>query len=100
MTTKRVLKALVEEAVRRGADSLVVEYKHGCEEVFASRGGVGMGIASFRSSSPEATRLRGALVRVARRHRHALIAGVRYEVRCTVYDSFGEDTYEVELRRG
>ena len=73
MTTRGVLKPLLEQAILYGADSLLVECKDGFEEVFASRGEVGLGIASVRSSSPEATRLRAVLLRLVGRKRYALI---------------------------
>jgi hypothetical protein len=98
MTTRGVLKPLLEQAILYGADSLLVECKDGFEEVFASRGEVGLGIASVRSSSHEAARLQAVLLRVVRRKRYALIADARYELRCIVYDSFGDDAYELEIR--
>ena len=51
-----IVERLAAEAIRRGADLLHVEYKDGYEDVVAAKGGVGHGIARFRSSSPEAVR--------------------------------------------
>jgi hypothetical protein len=94
-----ILERLATEAVRLGADLLEVEYKDGYEEVFAAKGGVGHGIARFRSSSPEAVTLREELHRVAKRKRRMAVGGAQYELRGSVYESFGEDAFRVELRR-
>lgn len=94
-----ILERFATEAVRLGADLLDVEYKDGYEEVFAVKGGVGQGIARFRSSSPEAVTLRGELHRLAKRKRRMAVGGAQYELRGSVYESFGEDAFRVQLRR-
>ena len=62
-----ILEPLLAKAIGLGADQLEVEYKDGSEEVFAMKSGVGLGIASFRSSSPEAKSLRNELYAWPRR---------------------------------
>jgi hypothetical protein len=94
-----VVERVATEAVRLGADVLEVEYKDGYEEVFAAKAGVGQGIARFRSSSPDAVRLREELHRIAKRKRRIAVDGYEYELRCGVYESFGEEAFQVELRR-
>ncbi len=94
-----IVERLAAEAIRLGADLLDVEYKNGYEEVFAAKGGVGHGIARFRSSSREAITLREELYRIAKRKRRIAIGGSQYELRGSVYESFGEDAFRVELRR-
>ncbi len=94
-----ILVRLATEAVRLGADLLEVEYKDGYEEVFAAKGGVGQGIARFQSSNPEAATLREELHRIARHKQRIAVGGAQYELRGSVYHSFGEDTFRVELRR-
>jgi hypothetical protein len=94
-----VVEDLAAEAIRLGADFLDVEYKDGYEEVFAAQGGVGHGIARFRSSSPEAVTLRQELHSLAKRKRRIAVDGSQYELRCKVYESFGEDAFRVRLRR-
>lgn len=94
-----VVERLATEAIRLGADFLDVEYKDGYEEVFAAQGGVGHGIARFRSSSPAAVTLREELHRIAKRKRRFAVGGSQYELRGNVYESFGEDAFRVQLRR-
>jgi len=94
-----VMQRLVEQAVRLGADSLEVEYKDQHKEVSAMKGRIGIGIASFHSSSPEAAALRGELYDLAEHAGFLLVSGVKYEIRCTTFESFGEDAFEVHLRR-
>ena len=94
-----VVERLAAEAIRHGADALEVEYKGGCEEVFAVKNGIGHAIARFASSSPEAVSLRNELYGVTRRTRRMTVGECEYELRGRVYDSFGEDAFRVELRR-
>jgi hypothetical protein len=94
-----VLERLAAEAIRLGAGSLDVEYKDGYEEVFAVQGGVGHGIARFRSASPQAVTLRAELHRIAKQKRRIAVGGSQYELRGNVYESFGEDAFRVQLRR-
>lgn len=94
-----IVERLAREAIRLEADLLEVEYKDGYEEVFAAKGGVGYGIARFRSSSPEAITLREELYRIAKRKLRITVHGVQYELRGSVYESFGEDAFRVQLRR-
>jgi hypothetical protein len=42
-----LLERLAAKAMSLGADGFEVEYKAGCEEVFAVKSGFGLGIASF-----------------------------------------------------
>ena len=93
------LEQLAAEAVRLGADELDVEHKDGCEEVFAMKSNFGMGIASLRSSSPEATSLCKELYALAKKKQRVTIDDRTYELRARIYDSFGEDAFRVVLRR-
>lgn len=96
------VERLVLGAIGLGADVLEVEYKDGYERAFAAKAGMGFGIASFRSSSPEAGALRDELHlhRLAKRKRRIVVVdGLRYELRGCIYDSFGEEAFRVDLRR-
>ncbi len=95
---ERIVDDVVTEAARLGADGVEVEYKDGYEQVFATKGSFGYGIARFRSSTPEALALRKQLYRLAKRRRRIAVDAFEYELRCHVFDSFGEDAFQVELR--
>ncbi len=49
--------------------------------------------------SPEAATLREKLHRIAKRKQRMAVGGARYELRGSVYGSFGEDAFRVQLRR-
>jgi hypothetical protein len=96
MARKKItLEQMAAQAIRLGADQLEVEYKDGSEEVFAMKSGVGLGIASFRSSSPEAKSLRNELYALAKKKQRAKIDEHTYELRARIFDSFGEDAFRV-----
>ena len=94
-----ILEPLLAKAIGLGADQLEVKYKDRCEEVFATKSGFGLGIASFRSSSPEAKSLRNDLYALAKKKQRVKIDEHTYELRARIDDSFGEDAFRVELRR-
>jgi hypothetical protein len=96
---KSVLREFVEEAIRLGADTLEVEHKSPHEEVYFMKKGLGSGI-TLDSSSDQAMSLRQELHALAKRKRRRFaFGGAQYELRARVYDSFGEDAFEVKLRR-
>jgi len=94
-----VLQRLAVETVRGGADCLEVEHRDGHEEVVAFRGALGQEIVRLPSSSPEAGSLREELRAMGVRNRYMTVEGQEYAVRCHVYESFGEEVYQLELRR-
>ncbi len=94
-----IVDDVVTKAIRLGAGGVEVEYKDRHEWVFATQASFGYGIARFRSSSPEAVALRKELYRVAKRKRRIVVDACEYELRCDVFDSFGEDAFRVEFRR-
>jgi len=96
---RAILEPLLAKAISLGANQLEVEYKDRCEEVFAVKSGFGLGIANFRSSSPEAKSLRNELYALAKKRQRAKIDEHTYELRARIFDSFGEDAFRVELRR-
>ena len=92
-----IIEQLASNAIRVGADVLNIEYKSGYEEVFAMCGNIGHGIASLKSTSPGAESLRAELQAMVRRNRQFTLADREYELRCRVYESFGEDAYRVKI---
>lgn len=95
----KIIERFAAKSIRRGASLLDIEYKEGYEDIVATQGGVGYGIARFRSSSPEAITLREELHRSAKRKHRITGDGSQYELRGSVYESFGEDAFRVQLRR-
>ena len=95
----KVLRDVVEQAVRLGADSIEVEYKDGFEEVFAMRGGMGVGISRFASGGPEAKALRRELQATTRKKQRVVIDNAQYDLRVGTYESFGEYAFRVAVRR-
>lgn len=87
------------KAIRLGADGLEVEYKDGREQIDACKQSLGFGIGSLDSSDPVATELRDELWAMRRRKREITVDGVRYELRCSVYDSFGETAFRVAIQK-
>ncbi len=94
-----IVRDVVVEAVRLGAESVEIEYKDRCEHVLALRGGVGLGIAQFPSSGPEASVLREELYVLTKKKQRVVIGDAEYELRARRYESFGEDAFQVAWRR-
>jgi hypothetical protein len=94
-----ILERLAVQAIQLGADAVEIEYKDRREWVFAASGPVGCSIASFESSSRDASRIREACYRLADpKQRHRIrVDGCDYELRCAIYDSFGEDAFHITL---
>jgi hypothetical protein len=90
---------LVAEAVRLGADTIEVEYRDGYEEVSVLKGGVGFGIARFPSMSGQAASLRMELQSLRKKRAKVAVSGAEYEIRARAYERFGEQAFEVRLRR-
>jgi len=99
MAHENIVEEVVAKALRTGADSIEVEYKHPHEWVFAIGGGIGFGIASFDGSSAEAKALRKELYALKKKKKRIAIDGAEYELRVQVYDSFGEDAFRILPRR-
>jgi hypothetical protein len=95
----RVLEHLAAEAIRLGFDTLEVEYKDGFEEVCGLKGGVGFGIARFKSGTSEARVLREELYGTTKSPRRLTLGSDEFSLRGSVWDSFGEDAFRVTLRR-
>jgi len=96
---KAILEELAAQAIRLGAERLEVEYKDRHEEVFAVKSGFGWGIASLRSSSPQAASLHAELYALTKKKRSMIIDNLTYDLRARIFDSFGEDAFRMELRR-
>lgn len=93
-----VVEQLAAEAVRLGARELGVEYKDGYEQVFVLSGPIGYEVRRFKTSTPVAVSLRQELRRLCKKKRRVALPSGEFELRASVYDSFGEDAFRVKLR--
>jgi len=96
---KTILDGLAAQAIRLGADELEVEHKDGREVVFVMKSGMGVGISNLLGSSRQAGAFCRDLYAVTKKKRRVIVDDVTYDLRCHIFDSFGEDAFRVELRR-
>lgn len=94
-----VVQRLVVEGLRCGADMIEVEYDEGYEEVYIRKDNFALGIERFNASSPEAASLRKELYGLVKKKRRIVVDNEEYELRARIYDSFGEDAFQVRLRK-
>ena len=94
-----LLEDICRHVLTLGADSIVVEYKDSRDGVFTRQGPAGFAIANFPSSGPDAKELRKHLYSAAKRPLRTVINGQRSIIRVRIYDSFGEDAFEVIIER-
>jgi hypothetical protein len=88
------------QAIAGGAKRLQIEYDDGYEEVYACPGDIGVSIGCrIPSSSEEAKSLRAELYAMRKRPRRIEVGDRTYELRCRIYDSFGENAFEVKVRQ-
>lgn len=92
-----LLEELCGHALSLGAQSIEVEYKDRREWVFAHKGGVGIGIANYKSSGADAKELRGNLYAAAQKPVRTVIRGQVYILNVHVLESFGEDAFELSI---
>ena len=70
-----LLEALCGHALSLGAVSIEVEYRDGRGSVIICKGGIGIGIADYKSSSVDAKELRGNLYAAAKKPVRTVIGG-------------------------
>ena len=92
-----LLEGLCGHALALGAESIEVTYKDGREWVFANKGGMGIAIANYASSSKDAKELRGNLHAGSKKSVRAVLGRRVYILKVTVFESFGEDAFVVSL---
>jgi Iron dependent repressor, N-terminal DNA binding domain len=92
-----LLEGLCGHARSFGAQSIEVEYKDGREWVFANKGGIGIGIANYASSSYDGEELRGNLYAAAKKPVRTVIGGQVYILKVRIFESFGEDAFAVSI---
>jgi hypothetical protein len=94
-----IIKALAAEAIRCGADMIEVEYDEGYEEVYVRKDNVGLSIDRFEASSSQALFLQKELYGLVKKKQRITVNNVPYELHARIYDSFGEDAFQVRLSR-
>jgi len=92
-----LLEGLCGHALSFGATSLDVEYKDGRERVFMNKGGTGVSIANYASSSADAKELRANLYAARKKPVRTAIGGRVWIIEVRVRDSFGEDAFAVTI---
>jgi repressor LexA len=92
-----LLEGLCGHALSLGAQSIEVQHKDSRECVFANKGGAGVGIANYPSSSTDGKELRGNLHAATKKPVRTVIGGKVYILKVRVFDSFGEDAFEVSI---
>jgi DNA-binding MarR family transcriptional regulator len=92
-----LLEGLSGHARSLGAQSITVEYKDRREWVFANLGATSIGIANYASSGAEAKELRRDLYAAAKKLVRTVIGGQVCILRVRVFESFGEDAFEVTI---
>jgi len=95
-----ILLELVAKTLAVGAYEMQVEYEDRKEHVLAFQEGVGFGIASLDASSEEAQALREALYQIRRKQKIVTIEGVEYRLRARIHQLFGEDVFQVTIKKG
>lgn len=95
--TATLLEGLCGHALSIGAESIGVEHKDRSDRVFAYRGGTVVRIANYADSSADAKELRGNLSAAAKKPIRTVIGGQVYILHVRVYDSLGEDAFEVTI---
>jgi len=94
-----ILEDIAAKAICYGADALEVEYKDGYEEIFPVSGPVGTSIGfTLKSASKEGKSLRAGLHGLAKKSKRITIDGREYELRCQLYDSFGERAFRLQWK--
>jgi len=90
----KILEEIASRTIRSGGAAVEVEYKDGYEEVFpvSEESGTCVGLR-LESSSEEGKSLWADLYSLSKRRRRITVDGSDYELRCRVYDSFGEDAF-------
>jgi hypothetical protein len=92
-----LLEGLCGHALSLGAQSIEMEHKDRREWVFAHKGGIGIEIANYKSSSADAKELRGNLCAAAKKPVRTVSGGQVHILKVRVFESFGEDAFEVSI---
>ena len=92
-----LLERLSDHVLSFDAHSIAVEHKDGREWVFANIDRKSVGIANWASSSADGKELRRELYAAAKKPIRTAIRGQVWIIKVRVFDSFGEDAFEVTI---
>jgi LexA DNA binding domain-containing protein len=92
-----LLEGLCGHALSLGAQSIEVERQDSREWVFVHKGGAGISVANFASSSADGKELRGNLCAAAKKPLRTVFGGQVYILKVRIFQSFGEDAFEVSI---
>lgn len=92
-----LLEGLCGHALSLGAASIEVEHEDGREWVYVIKGGAGISVANYASTSADAKELRGNLYAAAKRPVRIVPHGQVCILRVRIFDSFGEDCFAVDI---
>jgi hypothetical protein len=92
-----LLEQLCGHAMSFGAQSFETERKDGRQRAFARIDRVRMRIANFQDSNTDAKELRANLYTAAKKPGRTVIGGKVYILHVRVFESFGEDAFEVSI---
>jgi hypothetical protein len=92
-----LLEGLCRHALSFGAEGLSIERKDRREWVFMMKAGSVIPIAKYASSSADAKELRENLYTARKKPVRTAIDGSVWLIKVRVYDSFGEDAFEVSI---
>ena len=92
-----LLEQLCGHALSFGAQSFETEHKDGRQRAFAQIDGARTRIANFEDSSTDAKELRANLYAAAKKPVRTVIGGKVYILHVRVFESFGEDAFEVSI---
>lgn len=90
---------LVAMTLEVGAAEFEVEHRDGAEHVLANRGALGVGIARLSSTGQEAQSLRETLRQIKKKQRSVVVDGAEYVVKARLHDRFGENAFQVAIKR-
>ena len=92
-----LLERLCGHAMSFGAQSFKTERKDGRQRAFAQIDAARIRIANFEDSSTDAGELRANLYAATKKSVRTVIGGKVYVLGVGVFDSFGEDAFEVRI---
>jgi hypothetical protein len=89
---------IFRKALELNSTEIEIEYKDGCEEIFAYRNNFGAGIGNLKSSSEEAKMLRIFLYG-AKKATTVVDSTDKFQFSVKIQEDFGEDTFHIRFKK-